>query len=128
MSNSSRPRTVLSRCGWLVAATLLLTLTGCPQGPDGQTQPKDPDADIRAARAALSEEDRALVEAQEYCAVHSDNRLGSMDTPVKVMLNGKPVFLCCGGCEKAAKADPDKTLAKVEELKAKVKESKKTAP
>jgi hypothetical protein len=30
---------------------------------------------------------------------------------------GQPVFLCCAGCEAAAKTDPAKTLATVKELK-----------
>jgi hypothetical protein len=45
------------------------------------------------------------------------NRLGSMDVPVKVMIEGQPVFLCCAGCEDKAKANPKQTLQKVEELK-----------
>jgi hypothetical protein len=44
-----------------------------------------------------------------------------MGPPVKLVIKGQPVFLCCGGCEKKALANPDKTLAKVEELKAQVK-------
>jgi hypothetical protein len=35
------------------------------------------------------------------------------------------VFLCCKGCEKKALADPDRTLAKVKELKAEVRDEKK---
>jgi hypothetical protein len=37
------------------------------------------------------------------------------------MVKDQPVFLCCKGCRRKALADPDKTLAKVAELKAKVK-------
>jgi hypothetical protein len=84
----------------------------------------------------LSKEDRALAEAQGYCAVNDDDLLGSMGVPQKVVLKDKdgkerPVFLCCAGCKKSALADPVATLAKVEELKAKVKkekEEKKDAP
>jgi hypothetical protein len=43
-----------------------------------------------------------------------------MDVPVKLMLKGEPVFLCCGGCQKKALADPEKTLANVAALKIKV--------
>jgi hypothetical protein len=46
------------------------------------------------------------------------HRLGSMGTPVKVVISGKPVFLCCEGCREKALADPDGTLAKAEKLKA----------
>ena len=48
-------------------------------------------------------------------------RLGEMEGLFKLTIKGQPVFLCCEGCKKDAEADPDKTLAKVEELKAKKK-------
>jgi hypothetical protein len=79
------------------------------------------EADIKAAREKLSAEDRALVEAQEWCAVNPNDRLGCMDTPIKIMVKGQPVFICCNGCKDDALKDEDKTLAKVEELKAKKK-------
>jgi hypothetical protein len=81
------------------------------------------EADIAAERAKLSAEDRKLVEAQEYCPIMDDHHLGVMGPPVKLMLKDQPVFVCCKQCQKKALADPDKTLAKVEELKAKVKAS-----
>jgi hypothetical protein len=79
------------------------------------------DPEVVAERAKLSPEDRALVEAQEWCVINNDERLGSMGPPVKLTVNGQPVFICCEGCQKKALADPDKTLAKLEELKAKAK-------
>ncbi len=83
------------------------------------------EAEIKAARAKLSKEDQVLVEAQEYCPMMPDNRLGEMGTPLKVMVKDQPVFLCCKGCQRKALANPEATLAKVAELKAKVKESKR---
>jgi hypothetical protein len=77
------------------------------------------DAEIKATREKLSAEDRALVEAQEWCAIMPDDRLGCMGAPIKLMIKGQPVFLCCKGCEKEARADEDKTLAKAEAMKAK---------
>ena len=44
-----------------------------------------------------------------------------MGPPVKLMLKGQPVFLCCSGCKKEAGEHPDQTLAKVTELKARSK-------
>ena len=79
---------------------------------------------VAAERAKLSPEDRALVEAQEWC-VESNERLGEMGPPIKLMVKGQPVFVCCDGCKKDALKDPDKTLAKVEELKKKKAEEKK---
>lgn len=79
------------------------------------------DAKISAALGKLSREDQRLAQAQGYCPILQDNRLGSMGTPVKVMIKGQPVFLCCPGCEEEALADPDATLAKVAKLKARAK-------
>jgi hypothetical protein len=101
--------------------------TGSPR-PDtvagGKTD--EADAEIQEERAKLSEEDRALVEAQEWCVIPSDERLGSMGPPVKLTIKGKPVFICCKGCKSKAEKDPDQTLAKVEELKAKKKAMQKS--
>jgi hypothetical protein len=75
------------------------------------------EADIHAALAELPPEDRQLAEAQRYCAVEDENRLGAMGKPFKVTLKDRTVFLCCKGCKKIAERDPEKTLAKVDELK-----------
>jgi hypothetical protein len=116
----------------LVLAVMPLLAAGCPSGPGGPPAPTqdsqvtvNPDPKIEANRARLSPEDRALVEAQEWCV--EGGRLGSMGTPVKVMVKGQPVFLCCDHCEAGALKDPDKTLAKVEQLKAK-KAAAKASP
>ncbi|MBI3411119.1 MAG: hypothetical protein HY040_22520 [Planctomycetes bacterium] len=77
--------------------------------------------EIREARAKLSAADRKLVEAQEWCAVMNDHRLGEMGDIVKVMVKDQCIFLCCKGCQRKALADPEKTLKKVEELKAKAR-------
>lgn len=120
----------------LSGALSLLLLAGCggptPQPPhdskdhvheadSGMSAPANDDADLRAERAKLSAEDQRLVAAQEFCPISPEARLGSMGSPVKIMVEGNPVFLCCKGCQKKALANPDQTLAKVEELKAKVK-------
>ncbi len=83
---------------------------------------KEQAARIEANLSKLSREDRALVDAQGNCPVMVKNRLGVMGPPVKVMIKGQPVFLCCKGCATKALANPDATLARVEELKAKVAE------
>jgi hypothetical protein len=72
---------------------------------------------IKAALEQLDPADQKLAEAQKFCAIEPENRLGAMGKPIKVMVKDQPVFLCCKGCEKAAKADPDKTLATVKKLK-----------
>jgi len=75
---------------------------------------------LRAATAQLAKlpmEERMAAEAQKYCAINTKGFLGSMGAPIKLMLDGKPVYLCCDGCTAKAQANPAATLAKVEELK-----------
>lgn len=77
-----------------------------------------------AAIAKLPVADQLLAEAQLLCPIEEGSRLGSMGTPVTLMLDGKQVFLCCQGCEDAARENIKSTLAKVDEIK---KENAKAA-
>jgi hypothetical protein len=116
--------------GLLLFAATSVALVGCteakstPAGKSAAAEKSDTDPDVAAERAKLSPEDLALVEAQEWCVISSDERLGSMGPPIKLSIKGEPVFVCCKGCQKKAEANPDRTLAKVEELKAKAKAEK----
>ena len=74
-------------------------------------------AAIAEAFAQLSPEDRLLAEAQKFCAVATESPLGSMGTPLKIDVNGEPVFLCCAGCKGKALRNPEETLASVAKLK-----------
>jgi Cu(I)/Ag(I) efflux system membrane fusion protein len=89
---------------------------GADAGPSASRSPEE-DADIRAALAELAPEDRRRAEAQRFCPVQGENRLGTMGPPVKVVVKGQPVFLCCKGCRPKALADPDGTLDKAEKLR-----------
>ena len=96
------------------------TLLAADKKDEAKAADKDKEeAEIRENLAKLPPEDRKLAEEQKYCVIEDDNRLGEMGVPVKLMIKGQPVFICCKGCRKQAEADPDKTLAKVKELKAK---------
>jgi Cu(I)/Ag(I) efflux system membrane fusion protein len=75
------------------------------------------DPKITGALAKLSDADRRLAEAQRFCPILGDSLLGSMGTPVKVTIEGQPVFLCCAGCKSDALAKPQETLAKVKKLR-----------
>ena len=75
------------------------------------------DPEITAALAELSTEDRSTALSQKFCAIMTDSLLGSMGTPIKVEIDGKPVFLCCKGCKTKALRDPEATLAIVAKLK-----------
>ena len=65
---------------------------------------------------ALSKEERIAIEAQKFCAVNTGSLLGTMGAPIKLTIEGKPVYLCCDGCTAKANANPAATLAKSEEL------------
>jgi hypothetical protein len=112
----------------VVLAVGPLVLSGCDGGtskPAGRQGVADDGAEkVAAERAKLSPEDRALVEAQEWCVIQTDERLGSMGPPIKLDIKGQPVFVCCKGCQKKAESDPDATLAKVEQLKARARAEK----
>ncbi|QDV82146.1 hypothetical protein [Stieleria magnilauensis] len=56
--------------------------------------------------------DAAGIAAQRVCPV-MDEPLGSMGTPIKVMVSDKPIYLCCKGCIKKIQAEPAKYLAMV---------------
>jgi Cu(I)/Ag(I) efflux system membrane fusion protein len=77
---------------------------------------RDETDNIEAALAKLSPEDRKLAEAQVYCPILTDNRLGVMGKPEKILLKGKPVFLCCKACVNKALSEEVKTLAKLDEV------------
>ena len=72
---------------------------------------------VTAELAKLPKAERMAAEAQKYCAINSTGFLGSMGAPIKLMIEGKPVYLCCAGCTAKAQANPAAALAKAEELK-----------
>src|SRR5262249_49661415 len=47
------------------------------------------EAEIKANLAKLAPEDRKLAEAQRFCAIEEDSRLGAMGEPLKLMIQGK---------------------------------------
>lgn len=127
----------------LMGVVSLASVVGCGGGntsPNPQAKTVEPTAPVEVATASavtdevatergkLSTEDRALVDAQEWCVISHDERLGSMGAPLKLDINGQAVFVCCKGCKKSAESNPDKTLAKLEELKAKKKAAAGAAP
>lgn len=127
--------------GWSTVA--LLALVGCdapvapPSAPatPGTTEKNDiksmpvdpakPDATKGASSAEPKLSDEEIVEikklpadeqpvamAQMTCPVSGD-KLGSMDKPIKQLVDGKTFYLCCASCEDKVKADPAAVLAKL---------------
>lgn len=86
-----------------------------PSSPATGADSKE-EQEIRDALAALGPADRALAERQRFCPILEKSRLGSMGTPIKLMLDGQPAFLCCEGCQDRAMADPSGTLKKVKQF------------
>jgi hypothetical protein len=115
-----------------VACTLMLAGCGSATAPSTKAQsptvsqttsaPKtspaahDDDGHGHEHGTALSAEDQKLADLQKLCPV-SDEELGGMGPPVKLIVKGQPVFICCKGCEESINDEPDKYLAKVAELK-----------
>ncbi|HUQ71082.1 MAG TPA: hypothetical protein VM165_16265 [Planctomycetaceae bacterium] len=95
--------------------TGLLALAGCQTQAPTTTSG---DGAVQDTLAKLGDADRPLAEAQRFCAVQTHQRLGSMGVPLKLDVQGQPVFVCCKGCEKKALSDPQATLARVEQMRA----------
>jgi hypothetical protein len=91
-------------CGLALAAVV-----GCGGGSALKVEGDE----VAAERAKLSAEDRALVDAQEWCVVNTGEPLGGMGPPIRLTVKDEPVFVCCAGCKSKALADPDKTLAQL---------------
>ena len=106
--------------------TCLLTATCALVVAIGTVAAQDKEPSIRANLAKLPEKDRKLAEAQKWCAVETDDRLGATGVPVKIMIQEQPVFLCCKNCIDQARKNPEQTLARVKELQAKAKAENKT--
>jgi membrane fusion protein, copper/silver efflux system len=80
----------------------------------GATRAGDaPPAGPAAEKAgALSPADRALAARQKVCPV-TGQPLDSMGGPVRVVVAGRTVFVCCEGCEAPLRAAPEKYLPKL---------------
>jgi Cu(I)/Ag(I) efflux system membrane fusion protein len=69
-------------------------------------------AEIEAALAELTPEDRALAEKQKVCPISGDP-LGSMGAPIKINVQGHDVFVCCEGCKDPVLQEPENYLEKL---------------
>jgi hypothetical protein len=66
--------------------------------------------------AAAKPTDKELIDQQKTCPV-TDQKLGSMGKPVKVVVKDRTVFLCCSACKKKLLANPEKYFKKLDEKK-----------
>ncbi|MGO8688832.1 MAG: hypothetical protein ACLQLG_04305 [Thermoguttaceae bacterium] len=112
------------RATWFLSALSLLGLavwfSGCSREGGPAATPPAASQSSAAATAddpapglkKLDPADRKLAEKQKFCPV-SGALLGSMDKPVKVVVQGRTVFLCCPDCEDELRAHTDKYLKKL---------------
>lgn len=107
---------------WFLAVAALVVAVGCsnnPNSPEANTLatggnaagPSDMEK-MKAELAKLSPEDAASAEKQHVCLV-TDKMLGTMGPPLKVDVDGKPIWICCKGCREKLVANEDTYLAKL---------------
>jgi hypothetical protein len=65
-----------------------------------------------ATPGSPSAEDRLLAAKQKICPVTGEP-LDSMGGPVRLVMEGRTVFVCCKGCEEPLRKDPAKYLSKL---------------
>lgn len=70
------------------------------------------DQTIAKALSVLSTDDVKLVRQQTICPV-AESKLGTMGPPIKVDVQGRPVFICCEACREALLKEPAKYLARL---------------
>lgn len=66
-------------------------------------------AKLPVSVVATADSDRAAIAQQKVCPV-MDAQLGSMGTPVKVLVGDRPVYLCCIGCLGKIQRNPEAYL------------------
>jgi Cu(I)/Ag(I) efflux system membrane fusion protein len=69
-------------------------------------------ADMLSEIEKLPPDDRELAMKQQICPI-SEAPLGSMGVPIKVDVEGAPIFICCEGCRKELLRTPEKYIAKL---------------
>jgi len=81
-------------------------------GPVRKPLPKPSPADIENIHKLPASDWNAAI-AQGVCPV-TDDPLGSMGVPRKLLVKGGTIFVCCKGCESEVLSDPDKFLRKLQ--------------
>ncbi|MBL7042019.1 MAG: hypothetical protein ISR77_25520 [Pirellulaceae bacterium] len=89
----------------------LFALTRAPGAvPGPRTAVPNSAAAVRVV--ALADVDRPLIARQRTCPVLG-SALGDHGEPVKLLVHGQPLFVCCQGCVNKVKETPDLYLAKI---------------
>jgi Cu(I)/Ag(I) efflux system membrane fusion protein len=77
----------------------------------------------RANLEGFSEAERQEIAAQKICPM-SGAKLASMGKPYKMTINGRTLWLCCKGCERGVKKDPEAAFKKLQLAQQKTEVSK----
>jgi len=93
--------------GYVQKASHLVQVNSAARRPNPPT-PQRPHITV----AQLSANDRALVQQQGTCPV-LDGPLGGHGDPVKLMVDGRPLYVCCQGCVGQVEQNPYFFLDKV---------------
>jgi hypothetical protein len=67
--------------------------------------------------AELTAADQPAISRQAICPVMADTRLGEHGAPIKLTVQGEPVFVCCKGCIRKVQQNPNLYLAKARQLR-----------
>jgi hypothetical protein len=76
------------------------------------TSPAAPPKANPVSQASPSPDDKQLIAKQKICPVRG-GALDSMGGPVKLVIDGRVVFICCEGCEKPLRQNPALYLQKL---------------
>jgi len=77
------------------------------------TSSRPPQISVSYATAA----DGAAIRAQGRCVVMTKKQLGGHGKPIKMMIDGQSLFVCCKGCVRKVQKNPELYLAKAHELR-----------
>ncbi len=69
-------------------------------------------AKMSVSIAQLTAADRSAIADQQVCPVMG-TKLGSHGAPIKMLVGGQPLYLCCKGCIHKLESDPQAYLAKI---------------
>ncbi|HEY4760073.1 MAG TPA: hypothetical protein VIH42_05775 [Thermoguttaceae bacterium] len=101
-------------------ATVTVELSGLPKEQNSRVSftqtfalSKPP---LTVTVAQLTEADQAGIASQKVCPV-SGGKLGSMGTPIKVMVGNQPIYLCCEACIRKVQDNPAQYVAKAAKLR-----------
>lgn len=84
-----------------------------PSQPAETAVQTDVPPEVAAELAKLPEADRRLAAQQRICPV-TEELLGSMGVPKKIVVEGREIFICCASCEDELRSKPEEYFSKID--------------